>query len=85
MPKANEEYVFVLPCGCAIAMVMRRKPVMDEDSAWREVYGRSVEAHREAAVRGIRCVLVDHNTYIRDYSESMKTDCPHEAVSVDGA
>lgn len=84
MPRVNQEYVFRTRCGCAFAVVMRRKPVLSEAEAWKAVYGRSLAAHREAASRGVTCVLVDHDVYVRDHSESMRAGCTHEAVSVDG-
>lgn len=83
MSKPRQDYVFVKPCGCAVAVVVKGQAARDEDAAWREIYGRSARAKREAAARGITCVLVDHEVWVRDYSESMLNSCSHEAVGPD--
>lgn len=79
MPRSNHEYVFVRPCGCAVDMVIHRMPVLDEGSAWRQVFG-SAQGAREARLAGIRCVQVDHDTFLRQYAKSMYEGCTHRAV-----
>lgn len=79
MPRnQQQDFVFVKPCGCPVAVVLKhsRHGARDEDHAWREVF-ETAKAQREAAARGVRCVLVDHAAYVRDYSELLRHGCPH--------
>lgn len=86
MPRdQRQHFVFVKSCGCAVAVTEKhsRHGAGDEEHAWRQIY-ETAKAQREAAQRGITCVLVDHATYVRDHSGSMLEGCTHQAVSVDG-
>lgn len=84
MPRnQREQFVFVKSCGCPVAVMEKhsRHGARDEDHAWREVY-ETPRAQREAVMRGVRCVLMDHSAYVRDYSELMLHGCPHGPAAV---
>lgn len=85
MPKREREFfVFTKPCGCWVASVLKgASAARDEDHAWREIYPMRGD-ERLATLAGVRCRLVDQETFSEVYA-AKPMGCSHaEAGGTDG-